>query len=118
MEPRFNIFRSLSRVFKAFSALALLITIVLALGVLSLTFRGLAETDEITLLSVIFNQISPSGTISAGLTILLIVILYGGVMATSLFAIGEAMVVMLAIEENSRASAVLLNRMAKRDNGT
>lgn len=118
MEPRFNFLRLLSRIFKVLGVLALLITIVLAIGILSATFGSLGESDEITLMSTLINQIPRSGIITAGLTAVLLAILNGSVIAASLFALGEGLLVLLTIEENTRASAMLLGRMSKREKET
>ncbi len=54
-----------------------------------------------------------AGSIFGGLIVSLIVLIYGGVVAISLIAFGEGIYLLIAVEENTRKTALLLQNQPK-----
>jgi hypothetical protein len=109
MEKRYNALRTIATIYKVAGIIILILTIISILGICATSVLG----------GTMFNRFSrdygyiPSGTIGGvlgGLIASLISILTGGGLALTLYATGEGIYLLLAMEENTRATAALLQR--------
>ena len=112
VEKRYGALRIIGTIYKVMGVIVLILTVagivlsfLSALAVGSLTGYGYGSPYTIAL---------PTGLIGAaiGAAISLIV---GGGMALTLYAFGEAIYLLIALEENTRATAVLLGRRKEND---
>lgn len=109
MEKRYKALRTIASIYKALGIIFAVLTIIGLVISCGIIFLG----------SSTFNQFSSefgagpydmmSGAIG-GLFVALMVILYGGGMALTFFAFGEGIYLFIAIEENTRTTAALLEQ--------
>ena len=109
MEPRYRALRIIGTIYKVLGAIAGAITILLVLVICASSVLGGAA------LSSLSNQLGESsgfgalsGGVFGGFLISLFAMLYGGGIAVTLFGFGEGISLLLALEENTRATAQLL----------
>jgi len=112
MEKRFQILRSFGVIYKILGGIAGVITIISALGVCLMSVISGAALDE----AMRYYGSDPFGGMISGLVGGLIlslgIIIYGGFLAVTLYAIGELVFLLIAMEENTRTTALLLQRQA------
>lgn len=109
MEKKYNALRIIGTIYKVLGIITGLITILLVLAVCVTSVLGGAAIDQ---LGQSFGGSHGAGGIFSGLLGGLIFsvvgILYGGGLAITLYAMGEGVYLLLALEENTRETALLL----------
>ena len=113
MEKRFKVLRIVGSFYKIVGIIIAAITILAALGFCGVSILGGTATE-----SLIRNNIPNSGGqglgilggVLGGVIISLGIILGGGVYAVSIYALGEAVYLLIALEENTRRTAGMLDK--------
>jgi hypothetical protein len=109
MEKRYSALRTIATIYKVAGIIVLVLTVISILGICATSVLG----------GSMFNRLSqdygynPGGTVGgviAGLVGSLVSILTGGGLALTLYATGEGIYLLLAMEENTRATVALLQR--------
>ena len=98
----------ISTVYKVIGAIVGVITLLAVLAICASSVLGGAAIDS---LGREFGSGGGAGLLSGvfgGILVSLVVILYGGVIAVTLYAIGEAIHLLLALEVNTRMTAQIL----------
>jgi hypothetical protein len=107
MEKRYTGLRLAGTVYKVIGIIAGIITILAAIGIcLTFALGGAAFTSS---LGSDAGAIGSFGIVG-GLVGSLLVLIYGGVMSIGVYAFGELMHLMVSMEENTRATAMLLQK--------
>ena len=123
MEKRYSILRIISGIYKFVGAILLILTLLSSAGACLLSIAGgaalndiieEAESDEFG------RSNSDSGLAEAsalgGMLLSVGVLLYGGFISLAVYGTGEAIQVFLSIEENTRATSLLMRRQVKQQN--
>jgi len=110
MERRYKALRALGRIYQIIGIIIGILTVVAIIaGCVGIVIGGVG----LNRFSREFGSLMPGamvGSTVAGLVGLVLAVLYGGIAALTLYAIGEAIFVLLAMEENTRATANLLRQ--------
>ncbi len=106
MEKRYTVLRIIATVYKIIGALVGFIAILAALAFCALGFVGGAAAANVT--RDAFGGLA-NGLIG-GILISVITILYGGGIALTLYAAGEGISLLIALEENTRATMLALQQ--------
>jgi hypothetical protein len=112
MEKRYRALRLIGTVYKVLGGIIGILTILGAIGVCLLSLTG-------GLLGSLGNSGRQLGALAGGSVAILgivwalFIILYGGVIAVSLYGGGEGIYLLIALEENTRATVELLERQTK-----
>ncbi len=108
MVKKFGVLRFIGTIYKIIGVILAVIAVLGALGVCLVSIVGGAAVSDLT--QALGTQdagfLGPVGGIVAGLAILIGV----GIAAISQYAIGEAIFLFIAVEENTRATAAFLQR--------
>jgi len=109
MKKKFGMLRFIAGVYKVLGILFAVVSILAAVGVLLSSILGGAILEGF---SSDLGQLGVTavGGILGGILSAVVILVGGGLAAVSHFAIGEAIMVFLAIEENTRVTAGLLTR--------
>jgi len=111
MEKRYRALRIIGTVYKILGAILAVLTILGVIGICIASIAGGAAFDSI------LNQYGSSsgvfgtlGGVLGGFLIGFFVIIYGGGMAITMYALGEGVYLLLSLEENTRTTAALLQQ--------
>ena len=112
MKKKFGMLRFIAGFYKVLGILFAVVSILAAVGVLLSSILGGAILEGF---SSDLGQLGVTavGGILGGILSAVVILIGGGLAAICYFAIGEAIMVFLAIEENTRATAGLLTRQGK-----
>lgn len=109
MEPRYRALRIIGTIYKVLGGLAGVITVLLVLAICATSVLGGAALES---LSTELGEGSAAGGlfggVVGGILLSLIAILYGGTISVTLYGFGEGIYLLLALEENTRATAQML----------
>jgi hypothetical protein len=108
MEKRFSILRLIGTVYKVLGGIAAVLTLLSVVGFCLFTVLGGAASSSFGRGSQVFAGLLSSGII--GVISALLTLLYGGIASITLFGAGEAIFLMIALEENTRTTAQLLQQ--------
>lgn len=109
MEKKFKALRIIGTLYKVLGAIVGVLTILTALGLCATSTFGGAAVDNLSReFGAYPGFLSFFGGVLGGLVLGLLSILYGGGIAVTLFAFGEGVYLLLALEENTRESVSLL----------
>ncbi|MFO8035103.1 MAG: hypothetical protein R6U57_00535 [Anaerolineales bacterium] len=113
MEKRFKVLRTIGNIYKILGIVAAVITILAALGICAMSFLGSAALARYTqdFGNMPLPYLPRAGGVLAGVIGAIISILYGGMIAISFYGLGEGVELLIAMEENTRKSAQLLDQM-------
>lgn len=113
MEKRFKVLRTIGNIYKILGIIIAAITILVALGICAASFLGSAAVARYTrdFGNMPFPYLPRAGGALAGVIGAIFAILYGGMMAISFYGLGEGVELLIAMEENTRKSAELLDEM-------
>jgi hypothetical protein len=117
MEKRYRALRIVAAVYRILGGILGILTILLAIGICVTSIAGGAALSRA---ARDFNMPfagGMAGGIISGIVIAVLAIIYGGGFALTLFAIGEGILLFIALEENTRATVLLLQRQAKHAEG-
>lgn len=111
MEKRYAGLRLAGTIYKVLGIIIGILTILGALGICIASIAGGAAMDSLAGgLGGDAGLMGSVGGVVSGLIGGLVALLYGGAMALGLYAFGEMMQLMVAMEENTRATAMMLQR--------
>lgn len=106
MEKRYRALRTIGTIYKVLGAIAGILTILVVLGICATSVLGGAALNQ-------FGQdltgLGMFEGILGGLIFSLILVLNGGLISLTLYSLGEGIYLFLAIEENTRYTAQLIN---------
>lgn len=108
MDKRYRALRTIGTIYKVIGAILAVLTILGALGICIASIAGGAAFN-----SVMDQYSSASGFLSGifgGVIIGFVVILYGGLMSVTMYGFGEGIYLLIALEENTRTTATLLQQ--------
>lgn len=110
MEKRFKALRIIGTVYKILGIIVGVLTILALLASCAMIFVGNALFGELN--RELFRGVGGLDVtdLLAGLIPAILIIIYGCGLAVTLYALGEGVYLMLAIEENTRTSALLAAR--------
>ena len=115
MKKQYKVLRFIGTIYKVFGIILGVITILIALGLCATSVLGSSTMSSLRgYLGSSSGVIGMFGSLLGGLLLSCIAILYGGVMSLTLYAAGEGVYLFLALEENTRATAALLQRQIER----
>jgi hypothetical protein len=112
MEKKFNALRTIGAIFKILGVIAGIITLLIVIGICATSILGGAAIDS---LSRELGNSGASGIFSGvlgGLLASIFVIINGGGLTLTFFAMGEGIYVLLSLEENTRATVDLLRHQS------
>jgi hypothetical protein len=110
MERRFGVLRVIGSIYKILGIITGVLTILAALAICVTSILGGAALGN---WGNTFGTPSSSGffsTIFGGIVVGIGVVLYGGAITITLYGVGEGIYLLLAMEENTRATALLLQK--------
>lgn len=113
MEKRYTALRVVGTLYKVLGIIAAVITALVVIGICIAAAAGGAAWGRILEDMGEFGPYMMPGAWGGalgGALIAIAVILYGGLISISLYAAGEGIYLLLALEENTRATAILLQR--------
>jgi hypothetical protein len=114
MDRRFKILRFIGTVYKILGIIATVGTIIGSVGICLTTFLGgaaMARVQEQLGEAVVAPRFL--GGVTGGLIASGFVLLYGAIMALLLYGIGEGIYLLIALEENTRATAAYLQQFSQ-----
>ena len=110
MKKQYNALRIIGTIYKVLGVISGVITILLVFSLCLTSILGGAAMDSVR------SKLGSSGLPAlfsgflGGLLLSVIAIIYGGGISITLYAIGEGVYLLLALEENTRATAMLLQQ--------
>ena len=113
MEKRFKVLRFIGSVYKIVGIIIGVITILSALGFCLMSILSGTAFESV------IQSLNPNGGgqglgflggVAGGLVFSLVIILGGGIYAVTVYALGEAVYLLIALEENTRHTAVMLRK--------
>ncbi len=112
MEKRYRALRFIAVFYKILGVIAGLIDLLLVVGACASSFVGSSVLSQVTEnYGYTFNG-SVAGLVLFGLISGLLLLILGGDLALTLFAIGEGISLFIALEENTRATLLVLQHQA------
>lgn len=108
MEKRYKALRAIGSIYKIFGIISAALTILSILGICAATLLGGATLDSFNNEFGSFSGLGLMGGALGGLILAFFTILSGGGAALTCYAFGEGIFLLIAMEENTRASAALL----------
>lgn len=106
MEKKFKILRFLGTVYKVFGIIVGVVTILSVIGTCLFSVLGgsMVERFQRELRGAV-EGIGILGSVVGGVLVSLVLLLYGGGLAITLYAAGEGVYLLIALEENTRQTA-------------
>jgi hypothetical protein len=113
MEQRYRALRIVGTIYKVLGGIAGILTLLVVVTVCASSVLGGAA------LTSLGRELSDSsgvgglfGSVLGGVLLSVLAILYGGTITVTLFGFGEAIYLLIALEENTRATALMLRGQA------
>jgi hypothetical protein len=110
MEKRFRALRFIGTVYKVFGAICAILTILGAIGICITSFTSGAIFESMLNQYGNMQGIGATSGILMGVFMGFLVILYGGGMAITLYAMGEGVYLLISVEENTRLTALSMRQ--------
>jgi hypothetical protein len=107
MEKRYGVLRIIGTIYKVLGAIAAVITVLAVVGMCLASLLGSAAVASLAKESGLPGFVS--GFVGA-IIFAIGAIIWGGSVAVTLYALGEGVSLLLALEENTRATAMLLRQ--------
>lgn len=115
MEKRYAALRVIGTIYKVLGVIAGLSTILVALSLCATSVLGGAALDTLGReFGGDAGYMGAFGGLLGGLILSVAAVIYGGGLAVTLYAAGEGVYLLLALEENTRATAMLLQQHGAR----
>ncbi len=115
MERRYGALRILGTIYKILGVLVGIVTIVAALGLIAASFLGGGTMGNLPLnMNRPFMPGPMVGGMIGGVIAAVFAVLYGIGLAITLYGLGEGIYLLLALEENTRLTAQILERQFER----
>jgi hypothetical protein len=113
MEQRYTALRTIGTVYKILGIISGVITILAILGICAASVLGGAALGELeSQLGGSYGMGGMFGGVFGGILLGFLAILYGGGISITLYAFGEGIYLLLALEENTRTTAQMLTQQA------
>ena len=109
MQKRYGALRTVGTLYKVLGIIAGIITILIALGICGISLSGGAVLNRLA-------RDNPSASFIGlysgllGFVWAIVALIYGGGVALTLFAVGEGIYLLLALEENTRLTSMLIQQ--------
>lgn len=114
MEKRYHALRTIGNIYRVLGYIALVLTILTVIAICGLSFLGGSAINSfIQQYGETTNGSGWVGGLFGGVILSLLVIIYGGIASVSLIAFGEGIYLLIAIEENTRKTAILVENQNK-----
>ena len=116
MERRYRALRTIANIYRVLGYIVAVLTILSILAICGLSVIGGAGLQSVSRdldLGINSRASGIAGSIVGGLLLSLVVLIYGGIVAISLIAFGEGIYLLIAVEENTRKTALLLQNQPK-----
>jgi hypothetical protein len=114
MEHRYRALRMIASIYRIVGYIVLGLTILAVLAICGVSVISGASLQSLSQQFGVDSRTSSiAGSIFGGLIASLFAILYGGITSISLIGIGEAIYLFIAVEENTRKTALLLENQNK-----
>ena len=111
MEMKFKVLRLVGSVYKVLGIISAVLTLILALGICLVSLLGGAMMDQVQReLGRTMGPLGMLGGAAGGAIAAGFVLIYGVVMTLVLYGAGEGIYLLLALEENTRTTAILLQQ--------
>lgn len=109
MEKRYRALRIVGTIYKVLGIIAAALTVLAVLAMCGTSLLGGAALDSV---GRQFGQDLGGGGVFGGMVggviFSVLAVLYGGIIAVTLYAFGEMIYLLIALEENTRATAAML----------
>lgn len=113
MEKRYAALRIIGTIYKVLGGLVGVVMLIIVLAICGASFLGGAAMDTLGReLGGDTGFAGMFGGVLGGLIGAFFAIIYGGGMAITLYAFGEGMYLLIALEENTRATVLLLKQQS------
>ena len=114
MERRYHALRIIGNIYRVLGYIVLVLTILAVIAICGLSVLGGSAINSITQqYSGYTNGPGLVGGLFGGVIASIFVIINGGVVAISLIAFGEGIYLLIAIEENTRKTALMIENQSK-----
>ncbi len=111
MEKRYTALRTIGTIYKILGIISGAITLLVILGICAASVLGGAALGELgNQFGGSYGMGSMFGGVLGGIFLGFLAILYGGSISITLYAFGEGIFLLLALEENTRATAEMLTQ--------
>jgi hypothetical protein len=111
MEKRYKVLRFIATLYKVLGVVLFSITVLGAIGICATSIWGGVAFETISRdLSADPNFANFFSSVFGGVFVGFFLLLYGGFISLATYAFGEGIYLLLAMEENTRASTLLLQR--------
>jgi hypothetical protein len=107
VEKRYGALRVIATIYKIIGVIVALITVLAALGICGISAMGGAAANQFGSQTGISGL---AGGIVGGLLLAVVAIIYGGGITLTLYAMGEGISLLIALEENTRVTAQWLQQ--------
>jgi hypothetical protein len=114
MERRYHALRTIANVYRVLGYIALVLTILAVIAICGFSVLGGSVINSIAQQNgYSTNGSGLVGGLFGGVIASILVILYGGVVALALIAFGEGIYLLIAVEENTRKTALMVENQNK-----
>ncbi len=113
MGKRYGALRTIGTVYKILGIIAGVFTILTALGLCASGVLGGAALDQFSRGFGGDSGFGSAGGIVGGILLGVLAIVYGGGLSVTLYAAGEGIYLLIALEENTRATTMYLQSLLK-----
>ena len=111
MEKKFQILRFVGTVYKIFGIIAGVITVLIAIGACLVSVLGGPMMEQLGgAVPGLRGGATPGMGVVGGIIASLLFLLYGGGLAITLYAAGEGVYLLIALEENTRRTAQAISQ--------
>ena len=116
MERKFKVLRFIGSAYKVLGIISGVLTAIGALGICLTSILGGAMVDQVQRqLGEATGALSLMGGVAGGIIVAGIVLVYGAVMTLMLYGVGEGIYLLIALEENTRTTAICLQQYSAED---
>ena len=115
MEKRYGVLRVIATVYKILGGIVGILTILAVIGILAAFFVRGVSFENLPRMGGRFMPAPLFGSVFGGLVAAGLTLLYGGVLAFMLYGFGEAIYLLIALEENTRLTAQILKNQLERE---
>jgi uncharacterized membrane protein len=114
MERRYHALRTIGNIYRVLGYIVLVLTVLAVIAICGLSVLGGSAINSITQqYSGYTNGSGLVGGLFGGVIASILVIIYGGLVGLSLIAFGEGIYLLIAVEENTRKTAILFENQNK-----
>jgi hypothetical protein len=118
MDRKFKVLRLIGSVYKVLGIISAVLTLILAVGICLVSLLGGAVMDQLQReMGRAMGPVGMVGSAAGGAVAAGFVLIYGVVMTLLLYGAGEGIYLLLALEENTRTTAICLQQYSNPDVG-